>query len=167
MHRPNFCAECGARLARKGWRAWIGGRVCGNCARRVGKTSGAKLMIAVVVLAVAAFALGRYLRPAPPPLIVERAANSPLSDLPVNLNDAAKSGSRNPKSQNEGAQSSDDPATHQTSTTASSDDVVFICGARTKKGTPCHRRVHFAGERCYQHKGMPAILPLEKLVVRP
>lgn len=47
------------------------------------------------------------------------------------------------------------------------DDPVYICGARTKKGTPCHRRVHAAGERCFQHKGMPAILPVEKLLVKP
>jgi hypothetical protein len=47
------------------------------------------------------------------------------------------------------------------------DDNTYICGARTKKGTPCHRRVHAAGERCFQHKGMPSLLPLSKLVVRP
>jgi len=47
------------------------------------------------------------------------------------------------------------------------DDAVYICGARTKKGTPCHRRVHAAGERCFQHKGMAEILPPEKLAIKP
>lgn len=42
-----------------------------------------------------------------------------------------------------------------------------MCGARTRKGTPCRRRVHVAGERCFQHKGLPAMVPLEKLVIRP
>jgi hypothetical protein len=46
------------------------------------------------------------------------------------------------------------------------DERVYICGARTKKGTPCQRRVHAAGDRCFQHKGMPAILPSDKLEVK-
>jgi len=31
------------------------------------------------------------------------------------------------------------------------------CGARTRKGTPCRRRVQ-PGERCHQHLGRPSIL---------
>jgi hypothetical protein len=44
-------------------------------------------------------------------------------------------------------------------------EVVSICGARTQKGTPCQRRVRGTG-RCWQHRGMPAILPPAKLVVQ-
>src|SRR5712692_914367 len=166
MNVANYCAECGARLKRKGWRAWLNGSRCEDCGRRLGKTSFGRPLAVIAIIAIAAFVLGRYLRPGTPPLVIERAANSPLSDLPVNLN-ASKSGSRNTNSQSEIPQTSDDPSTRQTSNTGSADDVVYLCGARTKKGTPCQRRVHFAGERCYQHKGMPAILPLEKLVIRP
>jgi hypothetical protein len=45
------------------------------------------------------------------------------------------------------------------------DEQVYICGARTRRGTPCSRRVH-GPVRCWQHKGMPAMLPPEKLVVK-
>ena len=41
---------------------------------------------------------------------------------------------------------------------------VYICGARTKKGTPCSRRVH-GPVRCWQHKGMTAMLTVDKLRV--
>ncbi|HEX8149343.1 MAG TPA: hypothetical protein VF591_19325, partial [Pyrinomonadaceae bacterium] len=44
------------------------------------------------------------------------------------------------------------------------EEVVYVCGARTKKGTPCQRRVRGPG-RCWQHRGKPAILPPSKLVV--
>jgi hypothetical protein len=44
-------------------------------------------------------------------------------------------------------------------------DQVYTCGARTKKGTPCSRRVH-GPIRCWQHKGMPAMLPPEKLMIK-
>jgi hypothetical protein len=153
MHRPNFCAECGERLARRGWRGWINPRFCGDCAQRFGGSGLLKPLLMISIVALSAFAFGRYLRPAAPPLILQRAANSPLSDLSANLNDSARTANRlNPAN----------PAAP-----VSADEPGYICGARTKKGTPCHRRVHVAGERCFQHKGMPSLLPLSKLVVRP
>lgn len=164
MGVANYCAECGARLKRKGWRAWLSGSRCAGCAHRLGKTRRARPLAVIAIIVIAAFALGRSLRPTAPPLVIERAANSPLSDLPVNLNNTAKFASRNTTSQTEIAQTSDDRAARQSP--GSVDDAVYLCGARTQKGTPCHRRVHFAGERCYQHKGKPAILPPEKLIVK-
>jgi hypothetical protein len=44
-------------------------------------------------------------------------------------------------------------------------EEIYICGARTKKGTPCSRRVH-GPTRCWQHKGLPAMLPQEKLKIK-
>jgi hypothetical protein len=41
----------------------------------------------------------------------------------------------------------------------------YTCGARTKKGTPCSRRVH-GPVRCWQHKGAAAMLPPEKLLIK-
>ena len=53
------------------------------------------------------------------------------------------------------------PATQPAVTT----EETYICGARTKKGTPCSRRVR-GPVRCWQHKGAKAMLPLEKLIVK-
>jgi hypothetical protein len=96
------------------------------------------------------------MRPAAPPLIIQRAVNSPLSDEPVKPNEAPRSGTQ--------SKGSSPNASVRTPTV---EDAVYICGARTKKGTPCHRRVHAAGERCFQHKGMAAMVPLEKLTIKP
>ena|ERR1043166_2289299 len=150
MH-PNFCSECGSRLSRKGWRLWLGGGLCDNCVRRIGSQRRRGLII-VALIAFASFAFGRYLRPSPPPLMIQRMANSPLSDLPVNANEGGNATDREP---NGGLNV----------TRATQDEAVYICGARTKKGTPCRRRVHVAGERCFQHKGMPAMVPLDKLKI--
>ena len=153
MQRANFCAECGDRLARTGWRARLGRRLCDPCTERLGRVAAFRPLVVLVLIAAAAFSFGRYLRPSPPPLIIQRAANSPLSDAPVEFNAAPGLANRNqpPANQN--------PATV-------TDDAVYICGARTKKGTPCRRRVHDAGQRCFQHKGMPAMVPLEKLTIK-
>jgi hypothetical protein len=110
----------------------------------------------LAVTAISSFALGRFLRPAAPPLLIQRGANSPLSDLPVNFNDGARTATRR----------HNDIANQNAVVLTPADERGYICGARTKKGTPCHRRVHVAGERCFQHKGMPAILPLDKLEVK-
>lgn len=159
MYRPKHCVECGARLARRGLRRWIRGGLCEDCAGRAVHFPFARAIIGIALIALGAFALGRYLRPSPPPLIVQRSATSPLSDLPVNLNDASLP--RGDAKENSSAKPTD-----ETANAAADDDVVYICGARTKKGTPCRRRVHYAGQRCYQHKGMPAMVPPEKLIIK-
>lgn len=157
MYRPNFCAECGERLVRKSWRALFSGRFCVACARKRGRAVIAKPIAILAITAISSFALGRYVRPPAPPLLIQRAGNSPLFDLPVNLNEAARATTRK-----------ENDSTRQEAAVPgqAADEKAYICGARTKKGTPCHRRVHVAGERCFQHKGMPAILPLDKLEVK-
>jgi hypothetical protein len=155
MHAANFCVECGERLARKGWRARLRGNLCDACAQRFGTFKSARSMIVVALIAGFAFATGRYMRPSPPPLVIQRAANSPLSDLPVNPKDTQHP--RKPAGESNA----------NASLSAATDDAVYICGARTQKGTPCRRRVHAAGERCFQHKGMAAMVPLEKLTIKP
>jgi hypothetical protein len=155
MYRPNFCVECGERLTRPGWRALIRSRFCPDCNHRLGASVYAKTLVTVSLLVTSAFAMGRYLRPQAPPLIIQRAANSPLSDSPLSLKDAKRAGGDTTKQSVESL----NPIV--------ADGKAYICGARTKKGTPCHRRVHAAGERCFQHKGMPSLVPQSKLVIRP
>jgi hypothetical protein len=142
MYAANFCLQCGERLARKGWGARLRGNFCDQCAQRLGTFVSRRALLLVPLIAVVAFASGRYMRPSPPPLIIQRAANSPLSDLPTNSDSARPS--KQPNGSNPNANVS----------VATADDAVYICGARTQKGTPCRRRVHAAGERCFQHKGL-------------
>src|ERR1051326_5568785 len=148
MHRANCCAECGERLTFNGWRGLLRRSVCEHCARRLGCWAVYRPLIVVALVGAAAFGFGRYLRPSPPPLIIQRAADSPLFSAP-NEQSVAQA---NREQSNQAA--------------SVSNDEVYICGARTKKGTPCRRRVHAAGERCFQHKGMPAMVALEKLVIK-
>lgn len=43
-----------------------------------------------------------------------------------------------------------------------SDEPVYFCGAMTKKGKPCSRRVK-SNQRCWQHAGQPSALPARKI----
>ena len=54
--------------------------------------------------------------------------------------------------------------TRTTDDTQKTPDVpVYFCGAETKKGTPCSRRVK-GGGRCWQHIGRQAMLPAKDLI---
>lgn len=155
MYKPNFCSECGTKLLRLRWHFWTSRRFCNDCARRLRTTRLVPVSFAALALISAGYVLGRARRPAAPPLIIERRADSPLNDGEPGRSTLQAPGSRSAVNSTE-APGSSSPAVGE---------VVYLCGARTKKGTPCSRRVH-GPVRCWQHKGMPAMLPQEKLLIK-
>jgi hypothetical protein len=155
MYKPNFCAECGNKLLRLRWHIWTSRKFCDNCARRLRKARATQVLLAALGLMSAGYVAGRARRPTPPPLLIERRADSPLKDNAESRK--ATSATTIPAALN--------PTPTQNSSPPVVEDVVYLCGARTKKGTPCSRRVH-GPVRCWQHKGMPAMLPQEKLLIK-
>jgi len=132
-YRPNFCAECGAKIVRLRWRAWTSRRYCDNCASGFARTYWTQRALAGLVLVFLGLFIGRACRRERPSLVIHRTVTSPATNA--------------------------SPA--QTPVTVGQ---TYTCGARTKKGTPCSRRVH-GPVRCWQHKGAPAMLSQEKLVI--
>ena len=165
MYKPNFCAECGGRITRLRWRAWTSRRFCDACDRRFRKARMLLPPLACAALLGVGYVGGRAMRPAPAPLVIERnAVNSPASPSKIAATEkgtgaTVAAGTRDANSHAYGA---DGTATERPTDPA---EVVSICGARTKKGTPCSRRVRGTG-RCWQHRGMPAMLPAAKLIIR-
>ena len=139
LHRPNFCAECGAKILRLHWRPWTNRKFCDTCARTLRRQRWTMTGVVALSLFIAGFLIGHKIQPSPPPLILQRI--DPASTQPSASNAAG--------------------VTSQPSTI----EEIYICGARTKKGTPCSRRVH-GPVRCWQHKGEKAMLPQEKLLVK-
>ena len=141
-YRPNFCCECGEKIVRLRWFLWTSRKFCDKCFGAFVKSHWLRPSVTLLALFLFGAAIGRGCRRAPPPLIIERAATP-------------------------GAQTSS--ATSASSATASQPSPVleqtYTCGARTKKGTPCSRRVH-GPVRCWQHKGAKAMMPQEKLLVK-
>lgn len=142
MYRPNFCAECGERVVRARWRVWSSRRFCAACAGRFGRRRFIAPLALAASLAGAGFLLGRAGRPAPPPLVVERGVLS-LAPIPAAGAAEARGGPKpEPRYGPDGT---------GTERPTEPDEVISVCGARTKKGTPCQRRVRGHG-RCWQHK---------------
>lgn len=145
MYRPNFCSECGTKTVRLHWHLWTSRRFCNGCARKLWTQRVRYILIVASALLSAGFIAGRATRSDPPPLIIERAANSPLFNSPEANSDGLSS-----------------PSNSVTANVPPAE--VYICGARTKKGKPCSRRVH-GPVRCWQHKGAKAMLLQERLLV--
>lgn len=108
--------------------------------------------------------MGRAMRPQPPPLMLQR------GELPAIT---ARTGSDKREAEASSTEASSDqprpepkygPDGTATERPTDPEEIVSLCGARTQKGTACQRRVRGTG-RCWQHRGMPAILPQGKLVV--
>ena len=146
MYKPNFCAQCGEKVLRLKSHFWTSRRFCDGCARLLRKERIMPWVLTAVLLTSFGYIAGRSRTPAPPPLTIIRRADSPLS-------------------------SPEDPgpmtatASDKISPSASSEEEVYLCGAQTKKGTPCSRRVH-GPVRCWQHKGARAMMPPEKLRIK-
>lgn len=136
-YRPNFCCECGQKIVRLRWFLWTSRRFCDKCFRAFAQAHWQRPSLMLLVLFLFGVLIGRSCRRQPPPLIIERAA------IPV-------------------AQTSPNTSAPQP---APSLEQVYTCGARTKKGTPCSRRVH-GPVRCWQHKGAKPMLPADKLLVK-
>jgi hypothetical protein len=163
VYKPNFCCECGERVVRARWRVWTSRRFCHLCGRRFRRESFTSAVVLACALFGPGFILGRILRPSPPPLVVERGtlelAPAPTPGARQRQSDAARIAS---PAKPETIYGPDGTANERPT---EPDEVVYICGARTKKGTPCQRRVRGGPVRCWQHRGMPAMLPASKLIV--
>jgi hypothetical protein len=180
MYKPNFCSACGEQIVRDKWRIWTSRRFCQTCAPRFRKERIVAPVMAVAIISGASFAAARlalnFSKSSPPPLIVERSninrsamkeageASTPVATT----KEAALSGEAKPKTNSTSNTNSDfakagDGAAGERMTDPN--EIVSICGARTQKGTPCSRRVRGTG-RCWQHKGLPAMLPASKLIVQ-
>jgi hypothetical protein len=152
LYKPKFCCECGERVLRPRWRVWTSRRFCATCGRRFRRAGLKRALLLASALFLPGFLFGRLLRPPAPPLVLERGAQTvaPLPPAPA----AAQP-------QPQPAYGPDGTANERPT---DPEEVVYICGARTKKGTPCQRRVRGPG-RCWQHRGQPSMLPPSKLVV--
>ena len=132
---PSFCSECGERLKTKRRGLWAAGARCHNC--DPGFRGGRLLLLALLVLSLSAgFVVGRYTRrPEPFYFIGTRVDGRSLSAL----------------SSTQRGNQENSPAGAETPR-ESPGQVESICGARTRSGKPCQRRVR-GGGFCWQHRG--------------
>ena len=159
MYKPNFCAECGTRIERVRWSLWTSRRFCPTCAKRFRRGRIIRPLAVGLLIFAFGYGAGRAMRTAPPPLVVASDAQTGHAPPTTAAHSAPNGNTNAPPAPAYGL----DGTTSERPTDPN--EIISICGARTKKGTPCQRRVRGTG-RCWQHLGMPAMLPPEKLIIQ-
>jgi hypothetical protein len=171
-YRPKFCCQCGEKIERVDWKLLTSRRFCELCATDFGLYDKIPLIVAGIGLLCGLFGLGSYLR----------APEKASSVAPVQIVAAPSAGKSETARANQSPQISSNTSVQPLAATkteivpakqnlktekadAPVAETVYYCGAMTKKGTPCSRKVKNGG-RCWQHEGQAAMLPQEKLAVR-
>jgi hypothetical protein len=165
FYRPNFCCNCGEKIERADWSIFASRKFCDLCQTEHGtKDWGLKLISVFGVVCLMAF-VSSFFRPYSLTVKTISTESSTSASAPVRLADANFNTTANQPLQSQNGTNAGVPAVSlptapDAKPTASTKetDAVYYCGAATKKGTPCSRRVKHAGERCWQHQGMPSIL---------
>ncbi len=162
LFKPNFCCNCGEKIERTEWGALTSRRFCEVCA--VENRRYEWLPRAIVGLGVLAsvFSIGVWIgRPVPSSsLRLSTGQKDPFEKLEVSA--STKPGIKTEEHPTDqgganriAASASELPAAVSLSNKAAN-EPIYYCGAMTKKGTPCTRRVKVKGARCWQHVGKPS-----------
>lgn len=173
--KPNYCCNCGEKINRAEWGILTSRRFCSVCAvENQGHEWAVRALVGASLL-IGLFGFGSYLRtPGQPQYLpvtaglidgqsggrTATAAPAALKrpeQLPsVELADGVPLNLQGPPAQGP-AGASKEQLRHPSS---ASDQPVYFCGAMTKKGKPCSRRVKTKG-RCWQHTGQPSALEMQ------
>lgn len=181
FYKPDYCNGCGQQIERTSRKPWKNTRFCDVCEQDFKVQEWIPRGFMFLCLLFGFFGLGSFLSKNEKPLnltskqIVENSAQSNKivkkgENSPINITESVNSNAANIKKteENRGQSSLNSNQITQTrqpkaETQTSQEELTYYCGAETKKGTPCSRKVK-GGGRCWQHKGQAAILPPEKLI---
>lgn len=179
LYRPKFCCHCGEKIERIEWRLWTSRRFCELCETEFKFQDLGPRVAVVIGLAAGLFGLGTYLQSGANNPVISQ--NSTQGSLPNAKRGFVSDSSITKKPSVSDEATGNLPSDAQTNTSQEltrvsepagsslsgrnesqkASEAVYFCGAATKKGTPCSRRVKDKG-RCWQHAGQPSMLDTEK-----
>jgi hypothetical protein len=156
LYRPNYCCNCGEKVARAEWRLLTSRRFCELCETEFKGTDYVPRAIVAVGLVLSIFGFRGMFWPSeiPPAVSATSAPKTTLKSIspPKREQQAATENS----AQTVAAVPESGPAVAKTieqtpSPAKTSEQPTYFCGTLTKKGTPCSRRVKIKGSKCWQH----------------
>jgi hypothetical protein len=186
LYTPKYCAECSNAIESYQQGTLIKTQFCENCEGDFKWQKFFPLIGIGIGLLGVIFMLGAYLKKPDKPVnllttpTAETASNknrtssnqtNPQVSPNTNVQIPQQETAGNYPGQNNSVRLADN-AERKTSTAKqnagegkqkTTEEAVYLCGAQTKKGTTCSRRVK-GGGRCWQHRGQPAMLSADKLV---
>jgi Family of unknown function (DUF5763) len=161
LYRPKYCCSCGEEIERDDWRLWTSRRFCALCETEYKPYDLLPRVIVIAGLAFVLFGIGSYFRssePVPVQQVSTRSARPSQRLKPAALHTLpegqAPLGTIGTEPMEGNSQINEQPEKEK----RTSDESVLYCGAITKKGTPCTRRVKKQGF-CWQHAKSSQIAP--------
>lgn len=181
-YKPNYCCNCGEKVERLSWTFLTSRMFCENCDTVFKREEWMpSAVLSVVAIIAGLFTLGSFLKSSESNLPVTKKQNTTIvSKTPqVTQNPEVASNNSNTYSTIQArslfnisqtqqkfpaSQSSSDASARNSAETGITKSLpektiqekISYCGAQTKKGTPCTRKVK-GGGRCWQHTGLPAM----------
>lgn len=187
LFKPRYCCHCGEEIDRVDWKLWTSNRFCELCETEfVFREWGIRIsFLSCLVFALLFFGGGLFGSGRPedgrPPNLKSDGQKNLISEAPIGQPEQSnRVGEKESEGENSNTTSSEKKQTNTKIPVPnnspvpkngggklrlrqkSGDEAVYFCGAETKKGTPCSRRVK-GGGRCWQHKGMEPMLPEDEL----
>ena len=158
LYRPKFCCECGEKVERLTWKFWTNRRFCEVCEAELKLNDILPKLGIAACLVLGIFGIGSYLRNGEqPPKIIKHsfASERGVPSAAKKAETATTSGSNAATPANVTMRAADgNKPSGPMQSRAEAPGQVYYCGAATKKGRPCSRRVK-GNIRCWQHTGMP------------
>ncbi len=179
-YKPKYCCQCGEKIDRINWKPWSSRRFCELCETDFAVYDWLTRTLFAVGLLLGLFGIGMFFQKPEQQLNL---ASSQFSSSAAN----AKSEAANQKTTIQTSTNDNIQPTAQISNSTLQEkpqiaplrsnltnkqaeilpnvppETIYFCGAQTKKGTLCSRRIK-GGGRCWQHVGQTAMLPQTKLI---
>lgn len=177
FYKPDYCCHCGQKIEKPNFsRIKDSEKFCDVCKYDFPfQAHSAKILLAVCLL-IGTFSFGIFLSGGSSETSVALKQSKVSAPQVIPKDDTAANLPQNSNRQNSsqippknGSQTSPNadqksPENRRTEVVKIAEEKTYYCGAATKKGTPCSRKVK-GGGRCWQHKGQEALFPPEKLII--
>lgn len=163
LFRPKYCSNCGENIDHAVWHFWTSRRFCDVCVtefpiHEYAPKAVVGTSVLVILGAITSYlGAGNTLKDQTPERRFERTSLAAIQSKNTPAVIANKVGTPEPSP----TTTSPAPAQLADMSTIVSVEPQYFCGAATKKGTPCSRKVK-GNTRCYQHQGMPAMASANK-----
>lgn len=178
-YKPKYCCQCGEKIDRIDWKPWTSRRFCPLCETEFVIYDWIPRILVVIGLLLGLYGIGSYFQKPEKQLNIatnlltdanrksDAAQQKTIAQIPTDGGVQSPMQASNSVAQNKlpaAALKSDLKIKQPDPQNGELPEKVYFCGAPTKKGTMCSRRMKKGG-RCWQHEGQAALLPQEKLIV--
>lgn len=186
LYQPTFCCECGEKIERVEWKIWTNRRFCELCETDFTFQNwtlkiiiGSSVIFSVLFIANSIIFSGKSENTGSVKTLKNSSPVVGSGNQTTSTNSTSGSLNQNgtvvpvspPKGEmvaNGSRQIETEDRKNQAEALQNQQNSgalpVYFCGAETKKGSPCSRRVK-GGGRCWQHSGQSAMLPESKLLL--